>query len=351
MCASCFAFSHRQIIANGRGNNDSARHLSLLWQLADRTGGPASNGPRLRRARRTSRAQRRLVDRRIRCGKCEALSHDRQSRCIAESHCRIRPARAQGPAPYSAQRAQSFGAWRAQPAINAANFRRTGYICNVWQGEAPLHLIFGHELIAHLLQTYGYFLVFCAVALESAGVPLPGETTLISAAVYAGATHNMHIGFVILAAAGGAILGDNIGYWVGREAGAPLLAKIGPRIGLDERRQKLGDYLFREYGGMIVFFGRFVAVLRAFAALLAGVNGLAPARFFFFNAAGGLVWATVFGLGGYLAGNAFDKIAGPFGWAMLIIAAIGAAALWTYYKKHEELLLQKAESAMQAERA
>jgi membrane protein DedA with SNARE-associated domain len=89
------------------------------------------------------------------------------------------------------------------------------------------------EQIAHLLSTYGYGVIALVVALESAGLPLPGETVLVSAAAYAGTTHDLAIAPVIAAAACGAIIGDNIGFWVGREAGPPLLAKIGPYIGLD----------------------------------------------------------------------------------------------------------------------
>jgi membrane protein DedA with SNARE-associated domain len=109
------------------------------------------------------------------------------------------------------------------------------------------------------------------------------------------------------AAAAGAIVGDNIGFWVGREFGQPLLEKWGHLIGLDARRGMLGRFLFEPYGGSIVFFGRFVALLRAFAALLAGANGLAPWRFFVSNAAGGIVWATVFGTGGYLLGEGIRR--------------------------------------------
>src|SRR6266446_10112260 len=104
--------------------------------------------------------------------------------------------------------------------------------------------------------------------LESAGVPLPGETILVSAAAFAGNKHSLDIRYVIAAAAGGAIVGDNIGFWVGREFGTPLLSRWGYLIGLDERKRKLGQYLFTRHGGKIVFFGRFVALLRRVAFTL-----------------------------------------------------------------------------------
>jgi len=125
------------------------------------------------------------------------------------------------------------------------------------------------DLAQHLIGQYGYGAIFVIVMLESAGIPMPGETILVSAAIYAGTRHALDIRWVIAAAAGGAILGDNIGFWVGREFGEPLLKKWGHLIGLDTRKRMLGRYLFARYGGLIVFFGRFVALLRAFAALLA----------------------------------------------------------------------------------
>src|SRR5579875_484024 len=128
------------------------------------------------------------------------------------------------------------------------------------------------QTISHLLSTYGYWAVLIFVAIESTGIPFPGETMLLAAAIYAGTTHHLQIWFVIAAAAAGAILGDNLGFWVGREGGFRLLRRFGRRVGLNERKLKLGMYLFRRHGGKVVFFGRFVAVLRAWAAFLAGTN-------------------------------------------------------------------------------
>jgi membrane protein DedA with SNARE-associated domain len=199
------------------------------------------------------------------------------------------------------------------------------------------------DTVQHLIAHYGYAAIFLVVMMESTGIPMPGETILISAAALAGTKHALDIRGVIAAAAGGAIVGDNIGFWVGREFGEPLLEKWGYLVGLDARKRLLGRYLFARYGGSIVFFGRFVALLRAFAAVLAGANNLAPWRFFVFNALGGIVWATVFGLGGYLLGAGIHRIAGPVGWAMLIFALAAVLVLWRYFKQHEEALLLKAE--------
>ena len=204
---------------------------------------------------------------------------------------------------------------------------------------------FDGSWIPHILVTYGYAAVFTIVMLESAGIPLPGETILVSAAAFAGNKHSLDIRYVIAAAEAGAILGDNIGFWVGREFGMSLLSRWGYLIGVDERKRKLGQYLFARHGGKIVFFGRFVALLRAFAALLAGANGLSPLRFLIFNAAGGIVWATAFGVGGYMLGEGVRRIAGPFGWAVFFAAIVFAVLLWRYYKKHEERFLDEVEAA------
>jgi len=198
-----------------------------------------------------------------------------------------------------------------------------------------------HAFIAH----YGYFAVFGLVALESAGVPMPGETALVSAAVVA-ATGTLNIALVVLCAAAAAIVGDNAGYWVGREFGFPLVYRYGRYIRVDEGRLKVAQYLFRRHGGKIVFFGRFVAILRAFAAFLAGVNHLAWPRFLLFNALGGIVWAAIFGAGGYLLGQAFEHYARPVGVATLIAAAIGAVAASRFIAHHEESLRAEAEAAI-----
>jgi membrane protein DedA with SNARE-associated domain len=213
-----------------------------------------------------------------------------------------------------------------------------------WVEERKVDIFDGawvHEIVVR----FGYAAVFFVVMLESSGIPMPGETILVSAAAYAGSRHTLDPGYIIAAAAGGAILGDNIGFWVGREYGTTLLSRWGGLIGLDERKRKLGQYLFARHGGKIVFFGRFVAVLRAFAAVLAGANRLPPLRFFVFNAAGGIVWAAVFGTGGYILGESIRRVAGPFGWAALIAAGVCAAVLWRYYKRHEEQFLAEAEAA------
>jgi membrane protein DedA with SNARE-associated domain len=200
--------------------------------------------------------------------------------------------------------------------------------------------------LTHLLMTYGYLAVLVLVGLESTGIPLPGETMLLTAAIYAGTTHRLHIALIIAAAAAGAILGDNLGWWVGREGGYRLLRRYGSYVRLDTRRLKLGQYLFRRYGGQVVFFGRFVAVLRTFAAFLAGANRMPWRRFLLFNAAGGILWATLFGMGGFLLGKEIHRLAGPVRIVAVVLAALATIAFLLFLRRNESRLEAEAERAI-----
>jgi membrane protein DedA with SNARE-associated domain len=198
-----------------------------------------------------------------------------------------------------------------------------------------------HVSLPQLISTYGYFALFAIVMFESSGIPLPGETALVTASIYAGTTHKLTITMVILAASLGAIMGDNLGYWVGRKFGFPLLLRI-----FDEKPLKLGQYMFQRYGGSIVFFGRFVAVLRAFAAVLAGVNRYSWPKFFAFNAAGGVTWASLFGLTAYFFGQEVHRVARPIGIIALAIAVGAAIVASLFFKRHQERLFAEAETSL-----
>ncbi len=202
---------------------------------------------------------------------------------------------------------------------------------------------FAASTLTHLLASYGYLAVVLFVAIESTGIPFPGETMLLIAAISAGTTHQLSIVGVIIAAAAGAILGDNLGFWVGREGGYRLLRRFSSVLHLKESRLKLGQYLFQRYGGIIVFFGRFIAVLRAWAAFLAGTNQMPWPRFLCFNAAGGILWATLYGLGGYFLGENIHRITGPVGIVGVALAIIVIIVLWVIMRRNEQQLTEKAE--------
>jgi membrane protein DedA with SNARE-associated domain len=205
---------------------------------------------------------------------------------------------------------------------------------------------FATSTLTHLLATYGYLAVLLFVAIESTGIPFPGETMLLVAAIAAGTTHQLSITWVIVAAALGAILGDNLGFWVGHEGGYRLLRRYGRYIRLDERRLKLGQYLFLKHGGKVVFFGRFVAVLRAWAAFLAGTNRMAWPRFLVFNAAGAIVWATLYGLGGYFLGDNIHRLVGPLGIVFLVLAVLLIITGIVIVRRNEKRLEDEAERAL-----
>ncbi len=193
-----------------------------------------------------------------------------------------------------------------------------------------------HVWIQPLVAQYGLYAVFLIVMLESAGVPLPGETALVLASIYAGMSGELNIVHVIAAASAGAIIGDNIGFMVGRRYGLPLVKRYGAMIGLDDKRLAFGQHMFARHGAKIVFFGRFVAVLRIFAALLAGVNHYSWRSFLFYNAAGGVAWASLFGVGGYVFGDAVHRVAGPIGMIGLAFAVAGLIAGWWVMRRQEE---------------
>ena len=187
--------------------------------------------------------------------------------------------------------------------------------------------------------------------LESMGAPLPGESLLIGAALYCATTHGLDIAWVIAAAVAGAVMGDNFGYLIGRSVGYPVLARWGRRIGLTEDRLTLGRYLFRRHGGKVVFFGRFIAILRTFAALLAGANRMPWPSFLVYNALGGIGWAGGYTLAAYLAGRQIETISGPLGIALGIAAAIAVGSVLVFLKRNERRLTADALSAARSETA
>jgi membrane protein DedA with SNARE-associated domain len=197
-----------------------------------------------------------------------------------------------------------------------------------------------------LLAAYGYLAVFLFIGIESMGIPFPGETMLITAAIYAGNTHRLNVILVIAAAAAGAIAGDNIGYGIGHWGGYRLVRRYGRIIRLHEGRLKLGQYLFRRHGGKVVFFGRFVSVLRAYAAFLAGTNRMPWRRFLVFNAAGGILWAAVFGTGAYLLGQQISGLSQTAAIVLGIVAVVVIAAFVVFLRRNEERLMADAEAAI-----
>jgi membrane protein DedA with SNARE-associated domain len=183
--------------------------------------------------------------------------------------------------------------------------------------------------VTHLLLSYGLILLFAAVAVESAGIPVPGETALIAAAILA-TPHQHHYSIVAVIAVGaaGAIVGDNVGYWLGREGGRALLERWGPLKRYADRALPPAERFFEKHGGKAVFFGRFIAFLRVTAAWLAGISRMTWWRFLLWNAAGGILWSIGVSLLAYEFGKAAADAVGKYG--LYAVAAIVVAALLGY---------------------
>ncbi|MFI7066493.1 DedA family protein [Kribbella sp. NPDC050124] len=177
-----------------------------------------------------------------------------------------------------------------------------------------------------------YLVVGLVIGVESMGVPLPGETTLIAAALLASQGH-LRLEFVIAAAAAGAIIGDSIGYYIGRKAGRGLFERLGRRFHhFSSDRMVRAEKYFQRYGVWTVFFGRFVALLRIFAGPMAGMLRMPYPQFLAANAGGGIAWATTIGIVAYNIGDNADKIFGQLSiWALVVLVLAGVAA-YTYYK-------------------
>ena len=200
-------------------------------------------------------------------------------------------------------------------------------------------------MIAHLVQSYGYYAVVALIALESLGIPMPGESALIAAALYAGTTHHLNIAALAAVAASAAVIGDNAGYWIGKTGGRRLAERYGRYVRLDRARLKVARYLFARHGVKVVFFGRFVAVLRTYAAFLAGLTTMRWSRFLVANAAGGVLWSGIYAFGAYALGNAASSIGSTITIAGLAVAGVLTAATIVIGRRSLRRIEQQAEDA------
>jgi membrane protein DedA with SNARE-associated domain len=194
--------------------------------------------------------------------------------------------------------------------------------------------------LVQLLHAYGYAALGIVVALESIGIPLPGESLLIAAAVVAGTTLELNIVLVVIAAMLGAVAGQTVGYWIGRLVGPRLLRRYGHYIGLTPRRLVYSRALFRRHGVKVIFVSRFVVLLRTIAALLAGANRMPWLPFMAANAGGSAAWAALYGFAAYALGHEAKAASGP---AAIVIGVIGVAALAAgafYIRRYERRLKQ-----------
>lgn len=187
--------------------------------------------------------------------------------------------------------------------------------------------------MSSLVHHYGLIALFLVVMLESGGIPLPGETALVAAAIFA-SQGKLNIVEVIAVAAAAAIVGDNLGYWAGRTGGRKLLQRYGPLRRWSERVLPWSERFFERHGSKTIFVARFFSVLRVTAAWLAGISRMHWWTFFLWNAAGGICWAVLVGLVAYYVGHAAaDAIShyGLLGGAALVVllaVVLGAIHFW-----------------------
>jgi len=180
-----------------------------------------------------------------------------------------------------------------------------------------------HDTLYELISSYGYLILFLLVGIESFGIPLPGETALITASAFA-ALGRLNIFGVIAAAAVGAILGDNAGYWIGKKGGMALIHKYGRYVRLDEKKIGRMHGFFEKHGAKTVFLGRFISLLRSWAAALAGVALMPYGTFMLWNALGGIAWAAIFGTLGYTFGKNLPRLEHYLGQASMAAALLAA---------------------------
>ena len=174
---------------------------------------------------------------------------------------------------------------------------------------------------SHLIHSYGYLAVFVFVAIESLGVPIPGESAVIAAGAYAGETHKLNPWLLFLVAALAAILGNIAGYSIGRKGGFPLALRYGSKIRLDQHKLKVGKYVLDEQGAKVVFFGRFVSVLRTYVAFLAGTLQMQWQRFALATVAAAVAWAGIYTALAYYAAGTLKRLSG------IVDVALGGVAL------------------------
>jgi membrane protein DedA with SNARE-associated domain len=179
------------------------------------------------------------------------------------------------------------------------------------------------------------YLLPAIVGVESMGIPSPGETALVLAAVQASQGH-LQIWLVIVIGSASAIIGDNIGYLIARRGGRELLERPGP---LHKRRLVLiaaGERFFDKHGSKAVFLGRWIAIMRVAAAWMAGISEMRFRTFFLWNALGGITWATVVGLVGFYAGHGAADLIGRFGvYAAIAIGVVVVAGFFVLRRREQ----------------
>jgi membrane protein DedA with SNARE-associated domain len=198
---------------------------------------------------------------------------------------------------------------------------------------------------SHVIGTYGYWAVFGFIAAESLGIPIPGETALIAAGAYAGHTHHLNPWLIFAVAVVSAVAGNVAGYLIGAKGGFALARRYGGKVRLDERKLKVGRYVLDRQGGKVVFFGRFISVLRTYISFLAGTVHMEWKRFALASVAGAVVWAGAYTALSYNGAQTLQKASGTIDLAIGGVAVVAVVALVVLVHKQVKALGDKAEAA------
>lgn len=202
-----------------------------------------------------------------------------------------------------------------------------------------LGLLLGGHTLDRLLRHWGEALVFVLVAAQSFGLPLPGTTALISAAIYAGSTHRLTLVGVLAAGLAGALAGSAAGYAAGRWGGAELLARHGHRLRLTPDHVRVAETMFATHGARIVFFGRFITGMRNAVAPLAGITRMPVRRFAAASAAAAFIWAVGNGCAYYFFGRAIEKAGTPVAVAAAVVLVVSVLASARLIRRRARRLL------------
>lgn len=210
-----------------------------------------------------------------------------------------------------------------------------------------LAALFSPQTLQDALNLLGYPAVTLFIMIESTGIPFPGESMLLLASFYSAIDSQLQLPIIIACAAFGAIVGDNFGFYIGRSGGRAFIERFGKYLFLKPQHLDYAEKYFRKHGNKTVFFGRFIAVLRIWAAFLAGVNHMRWRTFLFYNAAGAIAWAIIVGTLGYLAGRVFqnnyaqvERLASTVGWitGSIAVAAIAIAIIiFRIHRKRQKI--------------
>jgi membrane protein DedA with SNARE-associated domain len=199
--------------------------------------------------------------------------------------------------------------------------------------------------LEHVLHQYGYAAIFTIVVLENLGLPVPGETILITSAIFAATTHELNALGIVIAASVAAFAGSVAGFVIGRYGERHFLHRFGHYLHLDERDLRLGRYLFQRFGGRVVFVARFIAFLRSLAGLLAGANAMPFKPFLIASGLGALAWSAIFGFGAYALGREIEVLSARAGLIVGAVVLFGLIAGLRFLRRNRARFQHEADRA------